>query len=560
MDSQVAITDKMMYKVKPSAVRSENYLHNIKASNGTQFQCQMGTDIIFEVPALGNGYYCDFSTSYFRVRVDCNLPAAIVPAASVVANSQSNGYVRFERGPESMFRRVLIQDASGNLLENFEHYNDLYCLSELLTNNKSNREGPGCFHGEGLQLPGRSTPSVTAVGAGYVNGMAMTVDQNPLGPLTIVNGKYEPMTYADLGSAVIANFGMTSYVDNVNPTENKYGAYSLTDPNYANYPNYTQYRKGGRYFTFQLLSSLFGGSADKYIPMSAINGLRIVLSCENVNGAFVQNGLRSGANGDVANLCADVTINDPTFFLNMVRVDPTVDQQLIASAKNPEDGNIRIHSQTYSSYQMSIPINQSTFEYVIPIRVSSLKALYFTFAPSAYGGEENFTRSDGYCSLGGRYRTAAPADQRVMKTSWFWNNLGSYQFFIDGKPTPASPVQVRLGHSENLAELSRALHFGHKSGDGNYLSLLQDVGTYTDQNFILGQEFESFSQKGSVIESGLNTLTSLITLRLNFNSTATYLGAAGVNGNPEACFLKVFALYDTFLTITPGTGIMRTET
>ena len=147
-----------------------------------------------------------------------------------------------------------------------------------------------------------------------------------------------------------------------------------------------------------------------------------------------------------------------------------------------------------------------------------------------------------------------------MKTSWFWNNLGSYQFFIDGKPTPASPVQVRLGHSENLAELSRALHFGHKSGDGNYLSLLQDVGTYTDQNFILGQEFESFSQKGSVIESGLNTLTSLITLRLNFNSTATYLGAAGVNGNPEACFLKVFALYDTFLTITPGTGIMRTET
>ena len=137
MDSQVAITDKMMYKVKPSAVRSENYLHNIKASNGSSFNVQMGTDIIFEVPALGNGYYCDFSTSYFRVRVDCNLPTAIVPAAGL----QSNGYVRFERGPESMFRRVLIQDASGNLLENFENYNDLYCLTELLTNNKQNREG-----------------------------------------------------------------------------------------------------------------------------------------------------------------------------------------------------------------------------------------------------------------------------------------------------------------------------------------------------------------------------------------------------------------------------------
>ena len=67
MDSQVAIT-------------SENYLHNIKASYGSQFNCQMGTYIIFEVPAWSNGYYCDFSTSYLRVR----------------------GYVRFERGPERM--------------------------------------------------------------------------------------------------------------------------------------------------------------------------------------------------------------------------------------------------------------------------------------------------------------------------------------------------------------------------------------------------------------------------------------------------------------------------
>ena len=57
-------------------------------------------------------------------------------------------------------------------------------------------------------------------------------------------------------------------------------------------------------------------------------------------------------------------------------------------------------------------------------------------------------------------------DNRVMKTSWFQNNLATYQFFVDGKPTPASPVYVRNGFSENLAELSRALHFGHKSGDG----------------------------------------------------------------------------------------------
>ena len=111
-----------------------------------------------------------------------------------------------------------------------------------------------------------------------------------------------------------------------------------------------------------------------------------------------------------------------------------------------------------------------------------------------------------------------------MKSSWFWNNLQTYQFFVDGKPTPASPVYVRAGFSENIAELARALHFGHKNGDGSYLSLLTDHGSYLDQNFVLGQEFETFSNKGPVIESGLNTLNSLMTLRLNFNVGLNFQG------------------------------------
>ena len=56
----VAVSDRMKYGIKPSAVRSENYLHNIKAFNGASFNQALGQDIIFEVPALGNGYYCDF--------------------------------------------------------------------------------------------------------------------------------------------------------------------------------------------------------------------------------------------------------------------------------------------------------------------------------------------------------------------------------------------------------------------------------------------------------------------------------------------------------------------
>ena len=73
IEGAVAITDRMRYGVKPSAVRSENYLLNIKPSNGSNFNCTLGQDIIFDVPALGNGYYCDFPTSYIRFRVDVTL-------------------------------------------------------------------------------------------------------------------------------------------------------------------------------------------------------------------------------------------------------------------------------------------------------------------------------------------------------------------------------------------------------------------------------------------------------------------------------------------------------
>ena len=101
-------------------------MHNKKASNGPQFDLQMGPDIIFDIPAFDNGYYCGFSTSYFRVKVDITLGNARTAAVGATI-TYGNGYVRFESGLESMFRRVLIQDASGNLLENFENYNYLYC-------------------------------------------------------------------------------------------------------------------------------------------------------------------------------------------------------------------------------------------------------------------------------------------------------------------------------------------------------------------------------------------------------------------------------------------------
>ena len=66
--------------------------------------------------------------------------------APVDAATKANaGYLRFERGPESMFgiRRVQIFYAARNLLENVEHYNNLYCATNLMTSNSQLRSNTG---------------------------------------------------------------------------------------------------------------------------------------------------------------------------------------------------------------------------------------------------------------------------------------------------------------------------------------------------------------------------------------------------------------------------------
>jgi hypothetical protein len=75
--------------------------------------------------------------------------------------------------------------------------------------------------------------------------------------------------YPDLGSAIVAY----NYDDNAVTKTNKVqrtGAWNLATTSNTEQSNTAQ-RKGGRFVTFQIMSSLFGGSADKYLPMSAIN-------------------------------------------------------------------------------------------------------------------------------------------------------------------------------------------------------------------------------------------------------------------------------------------------
>ena len=75
-----------------------------------------------------------------------------------------------------MFRRVVIQNASGNLLKSCENYNDLHCLTELLTDSVQNRQGAYSFQGEGLKIPGNTVPTVIDDGVVCQNS---TIDVSP---------------------------------------------------------------------------------------------------------------------------------------------------------------------------------------------------------------------------------------------------------------------------------------------------------------------------------------------------------------------------------------------
>ena len=153
--------------------------------------------------------------------MDVKLNTATTQATGV-RDKTSNGHVRFERGPESMFRRVLIQDPSGNLLENFENYNDLYCLTELLSDGKQNRVGFSAHHVGGLKVPGNTVPIIVYAAA---TSNATTVDVCPFAVNATANGtlqfnaEYSALTYPSLGGVIDANYCMGNSTDNRNPTE-----------------------------------------------------------------------------------------------------------------------------------------------------------------------------------------------------------------------------------------------------------------------------------------------------------------------------------------------------
>ena len=490
-----AVSDRMRYVSKPIAVRSENLVTSVKASNGSLFNGDGSTQVIFDIPAMSGGYYLDTAATRFSFNVQLQ-----TIGASSSTSLDANSYLFLDRGPQSIINRFQLYDASGHLLEDIQNYHILYGLVKVCTGNRAVTEKRNNFFKECRNCDGYHE-TITGEAEARV---ATTTTQRNVDPA--FGGAIYQVPAA--GSGTLYDYKQDAFEGTV--------------------ANHTATHIP---LTLTFFSSVFGGGQDKYFPLSAMNGFRLVLTLNNANNAFQIDDQSTG------NKSVVYSINDPTIYTNMIRVDPAVDRGIIDASRGT-DGRIRIHSQSWRTYSVTVQKSDTVRNIVVPISVSSLKALYFTHVTTA---------PDGFISASSAYKRYTT----------------SYQLFVGSVAIPTTPVQVQaLGntigegtYTEVTAELLRAWHI--RLNDQDMGTLLQPgqswdecvSGENSRSNFYMGVELESFSNKDDTIESGANVLNNNVELRINYKQ---------VDAN-NASNLLFFARHDIFIVIDPETGITTVE-
>ena len=484
-----AVSDRLKFDVKPIAVRSENLVTSIKATNGNAQSGDGISTLIFDIPAMSGGYYLDAASTRFSFNI------RFTDVSNNATAIDLGKYVWLDRGPNSIINRFQLYDQSGHLLEDLQNYHLLYGIEKVCTGDASVQLYRNAFFKEAR---GVDSGAQAVAGGTTLQAIANMATFTPTGNPDASSG----------GGVFKGAGGGTNGLFVSDPFEGALANHVSTD-----IP-----------LTLTFHSSVFGSGSDKYFPLSALNGFRIVLTLNTASNAFQM---------DTGSTVAHVVyyqVNNPTLYTNLIRVDPAVDRGIIDSNKGT-DGRIRIHTQTWRTYQVTVLAAETSKNVVVPVSVSSLKALYFTHTnPSP----------NGYGSASGFYK-------RFMN---------QYQLFVGSVAIPTTPVICTGTQVEPLSELMRAWHV--RLNDQDFSTLLSPeffLDEYANNNtsnyrsnVLYGVELESFSLKDDVIESGSNVLNNNVELRL------TYSGAAALSYN-----LMFFALYDCFLVIDPETGITTIE-
>jgi len=418
-----------------------------------------------------------------------------------------------------------VKDIQGRLLEDIDQYNCLYAITEICTADPTSRQHRSTFNLEGNN------------------------------------------TWADLGGWI------------KHPTDGLLNGSVKTHGNAVNTYSCE--------LSFNLLSAVFGGACDKYIPMSVMEGMQIELqldNCANVVkyqfeafpgvGGYSANANSNTLNGNTfaaagargyygshstrsnvgvsdqqagyyqpnidwsdetrafelnAVTAAQISyqIKNPVLYLSVLDVEPSVNAELIRAAKDRSDGMVRI--QTFSWLTFSTQVQPNTtglFQWTIPVSVTSMKSIFFTITPTV--NYNNMNR---------------------LKTGFMHRGLVRYRVLIGGFPLNADWVTVKeegVGitdqtYGEAITTLMEAWSV-HQKTEGNATLLRRDnyaplmwgqpYNLYSyERNAVFGQELESFSQKSGIIQSGINTMQTTFVLELDFGGQGSQTQTIQVSPN-----------------------------
>jgi hypothetical protein len=224
-----------------------------------------------------------------------------------------------------------------------------------------------------------------------------------------------------------------------------------------------------------------------------------------------------------------------------------------------------VRIQTFSWQTFAIQISPSitgNYQWQIPVSVTSLKSLFFVLTNSSTTNDMNY-----------------------FKTGFEHRGLLQYRVVIGGMPINADFINVTTPnrfntYSEPVGALMEAWSVHHKTDGAPTLLTLDN---YCPARFdptkgfwqrktcaIFGQELESFNQKSSIIQSGVNTMQTTFVLELNFSGAAVVMDTCPTSTlsiketvltyDPTAQYeLRAFCMYDKVIVFDENSGSVRAE-
>jgi hypothetical protein len=269
-----------------------------------------------------------------------------------------------------------------------------------------------------------------------------------------------------------------------------------------------------------ILSGVVGMLLDKMLPVGALNDdIRLEFT-------FEQNAVGMVFSGTNQTAWSIVGVE-----LELTYIELEDDTMSIVNSVTPLNGEIYMHGSSYRHYVSTVPTSTSgTFSTLVPQRFASTKGLLL--AP----------RRSTELTDGQSYSLSSRINPNIDQ---YWFRLGSllipqkYVTLKNSSVTTAGYAEgfqevMKYFHSTNHPELSGVMAFPNfhvantadtTVGSGGVIAPSTGANSWKN-GFLIGQNFETYAQKGDVIISGVNTLSAQTFFECNINtatsSTATY--------------------------------------